>query len=623
MNFKTYLFALLIFFTVSSVSQNIIHVPADQPTIQAGIDAASDGDIVLVDEGIYYENINFNGKAITVKSHYDPVNKPDSNYLFNTIIDGSKPADTNKASVVLMSVGSDTNTVIQGFTLQNGCGSKNGSTWVGGGVYCRSGGKIINNRIINDTIITTQSALGGGIYAWGNAYNTFYIICNNIIENNYVQNINNDIGPFGSGIFIFGSQCVVENNVIQSNVADGRPYGVGITLERSYGVINNNNISNNTGNHTTGSRSRGGGIYSVNNYPNLIISNNLISKNHLNNINGTLEAGGGIQVLNTGGYDTNRIRIDRNIIRDNSSRKGGGISITDVHNITVSNNVIKSNGLEYYGGGIHLEDYNKDGKDDECIGNGIVYNEGPYVKTEKSGSYLPVIVNNTIISNSAQYNGGGIISYMSDNEFVAFNNIIYDNDAGSQGSDIYLQSNCNAYLYYNNIDVEKIGGFGIWEGDGNILVDPCMQDDSIHLSDTSCCINKAIATIEINGITYICPAFDIDGQGRPKQGQVDIGADECYGFTEIEENNIDLLNVILYPNPITNYANIQYNLLESCKVTLKVYNHLGQFLENMVDTYQQKGIHKITWHTEGLPAGIYIYRVKAGEQVGSGKIIKQ
>ncbi len=39
-------------------------------TIQAAIDAAHDGNVVLVDEGTYYENINFKGKAITVASRF-------------------------------------------------------------------------------------------------------------------------------------------------------------------------------------------------------------------------------------------------------------------------------------------------------------------------------------------------------------------------------------------------------------------------------------------------------------------------------------------------------------------------------------------------------------------------
>lgn len=83
--------ALLAFVLQVTSDAGTIHVPADQPTVQAGIDAAVNGDVVLVSPGTYVENIDFKGKAITAKS---------SDGAETTIIDGGNPSIPEFGSVV-------------------------------------------------------------------------------------------------------------------------------------------------------------------------------------------------------------------------------------------------------------------------------------------------------------------------------------------------------------------------------------------------------------------------------------------------------------------------------------------------------------------------------------------
>jgi len=73
-----------------------LNVPGDYATIQGAIDAAVNGDTVLVAPGTYVENIDFLVKAITVKS---------SSGAEATVIDGGNPPDPDFGSVVTFSNG--------------------------------------------------------------------------------------------------------------------------------------------------------------------------------------------------------------------------------------------------------------------------------------------------------------------------------------------------------------------------------------------------------------------------------------------------------------------------------------------------------------------------------------
>jgi Right handed beta helix region len=132
-----------------------INVPADQPTIQAGINAASTGDEVVVAPGTYDEIIDFHGKAITVRS---------SAGAAVTIIDATLAADPGDGKpVVRCDTGEGPGTVLEGFTLTGGTGDTAafGGSQVGGGMYNGASSPTVNNCIFDGNIVDT---VGGGMF---------------------------------------------------------------------------------------------------------------------------------------------------------------------------------------------------------------------------------------------------------------------------------------------------------------------------------------------------------------------------------------------------------------------------------------------------------------------------
>jgi hypothetical protein len=161
-----------------------IHVPADKPTIQAAIDAAVNGDTVLVSDGTYKENINFNGKAITVTS---------VNGSSKTTIDGGA-AD----SVVTFTTNAGFTSVLSGFTITNGFSNFNKpNSGSGGGIFIDGA----SPKILNNVITANKGCDGDGIYVHGAASP---LIQGNVITANIQSACSGGNG--GGGIGLLGGQ---------------------------------------------------------------------------------------------------------------------------------------------------------------------------------------------------------------------------------------------------------------------------------------------------------------------------------------------------------------------------------------------------------------------------------
>jgi hypothetical protein len=67
-----------------------------------------------------------------------------------------------------------------------------------------------------------------------------------------------------------------------------------------------------------------------------------------------------------------------------------------------------------------------------------------------------------------------------------------------------------------------------------------------------------------------------------------------------------------YPNPFNPTTNIYYRLPSSSMVCLSLYSLTGQELIRLVDGFQETGDYTVQWNAKNYPAGIYLYRISAG-----------
>jgi hypothetical protein len=204
-----------------------IYVPSDYTTIQAAIDAASDGCTILVATGTYTENINFNGKAITVKG-------AGSSGVCGCPQDGSSKVTIDGmylGSVVTFNSGESRNSVLEGFSIINGHAPE------GGGIFIEDASPTIRDCVIheNTAYATGGISYGGGIYITGS--NASPLIFNNLIVDNSATS--QWALSRGGGVYIAdGASPTIQNCTIADNtsnyVGGG---GVHVTLDSSPDIV--------------------------------------------------------------------------------------------------------------------------------------------------------------------------------------------------------------------------------------------------------------------------------------------------------------------------------------------------------------------------------------------------
>jgi hypothetical protein len=313
--------------------------------VQDGIDLSVPSGCyeVWVEEGTYYENIDFIGYPIAVTGIRGAA---------LTTIDGG-----GLDSVAVFLTGEDRSSVLTGFTLTHGAGDR------GAGIEI-----VDSSPTITDNLITDNATSGGlGI---------------------------------GGGVFVTGGAPLIEDNVISDNDACfGGPEngcdGGGVMAVRADPDILGNDILDNTAGD-------GGGLWLA--YADALVAHNVIDGNAADDTDPTEAGQGGgvdIQISSDGTYLVNNI-ITNNV----ASTHGGGVVVYEYHpdygEAVVQNNVIAFNAVTEttHGGGLAVWQYT--GPD--VRNNAIYANSGPGVWLN-AASYGAVFAYNDVYANATDYAG--------------------------------------------------------------------------------------------------------------------------------------------------------------------------------------------------------------------------
>ena len=279
----------------------VIPVPAEVATIQGAIDAAVNGDRVLVSPGTYLESIDFNGKAITVVSDKGAE---------VTIIDAG-----GQRSVARFHSGETRRSVLKGFTLRNGIAVD--YPLDGGGVQIYQASPTIDGNVV-----TGSSACSGNGISIGFSS---AVVRNNHIHDNRQNGCSG--GTVGGGILIGGDGAAeVTDNLIENNQTDFIGGGIGMNSAGTPLIARNVirfNVSGNTG----------GGIGAINGSSPIAVSN-VIHDN-------TAQFGGGVGVSVPSSFGGTWVN---NTIADNMGEASGSDVYTQgfVENMQFVNNIVRT-----------------------------------------------------------------------------------------------------------------------------------------------------------------------------------------------------------------------------------------------------------------------------------------
>jgi len=535
----------------------IIDVPDEVRTIQGAITAAQHGDTILVQPGIYGENINYSGKNIIIGSHF--LTTSDTNFISATIIDGH-----DRGSVVKFQYGEDERAALIGFTIQNGTSRE------GAGIFSSNCSPRLEHLIVKSNF---AERYGGGIYINHSHSNVSHVI----VEDNFAYRI-------GGGIYCSGneSQVSITDVIIRNNHADNR--GGGFACD-AYGTASL--VSCNVKNNSTDDM--GGGIFT--NESELSLFNVTVDSNRAR------YEGGGLYL-----EDDSVIRISYCLISDNSSEGSGG-GLACAHNTdAILNHVVFTRNIARYGGGMSCFH-----ESDPVLVNvtivGNINNERRYCGGF-SARYAchPVLVNTLIWNNGEKA-------------------IVFEPLQRRETPSHIIVAYCDVEGGLDSIRIGGSGDVDWQEGNINIdplFVD--LDSSDFHLTEDSPCIDAGTALFIIGNDTLLNLLPDEYGGDAPDIGAFEFGfIPERIESKRYYLDEFALLQN--YPNPFNALTIVTFTLPHRADIKLKLYDVDGREVAILADGFCPVGRNREVIDGQHLSAGIYFVRLSALDRNSICKVV--
>ena len=315
---------------------------------------------------------------------------------------------------------------------------------------------------------------------------------------------------------------------------------------------------------------------------------------------GEAEAKGGAMAL-----VNSDAKISHCTFRNNTSTFGGALVLVSASNPVIDNCLFVGNSALQFGGAVEVMELSS-----------------------------PSFVNCTFADNYAEY-GGGALDLKHDVKLNLLNCIVWNNLAGRVFDQVSTHSAQNRItIAYCNVEggVDAIIPYPPTnESVGNINIAPEFIGFGEHPympASGSPCIDAGTIDEAFFPLSWSMPPGDITDNFRIYNDHIDMG---CYEYIfdrpslppkknpEITTN--ENLEMLIYPSPASTNVNFHYSLANDSHVRLMIFDMQGRIVAELLNSTQNEGYQKFEWDVQALPKGTYIYKIKAGNETGSGQIL--